>query len=339
MRFIVGVVTILSLAMARSALASVSPQLVYTRTPDALACPDDQTLRSAVAARFGYDPFVRQGRELVIVQVSGGKGTYTGRVQLVDEQGLASGTREISSSSDKCSELSNALALAISIALDALMNEPPTPATATESQQPEAQPTPPVPWFAPDARDAAPKPSPKPATPAGLSPWSVGGDLAVSAGYGPSPGPRIAAFARLRPSPRLPLSIALEISADWSLPSTVYPAGSLTSELYSANVAPCWHFGAGLFCALGQLGWMQASTSEMTSPGSDGMLFAAVGARVGAEWPLSDRLFVRFHGDLLYDLERPRFASSTGDATWWNAAVALKPVVGALGLGVGYQIP
>lgn len=339
MRSIVGVVTILSLAMARSALASMSPQLVYTRTPDALACPDDQTLRSAVAARFGYDPFVRQGRELVIVQVSGGPGSYTGRVQLVDEQGLASGTRELSSSSDKCSELSDALALAISIALDALMNEPPKPTAATESQPPEAQPAPPVAWFAPDARDAPPKPPPKPASPSGPSPWSVGGDLAISAGYGPSPGPRVAAFARLRPSNGMPLSIALEVSADWSLSSTVYPAGSITSELYSANVAPCWHFRAALLCALGQLGWLQASASEMTSPSSDGMLFAAVGARAGAEWPLSDRLFVRFHGDLLYDLERPRFASTSGDTTWWDAAVTLKPVVGALGLGVGYQIP
>jgi hypothetical protein len=339
MRILVGVVTILVLAVAPSALAAFSAHLVYSRTTDAAACPDEPTLRKAVAARFGYDPFLPQAMQTVVVLVSRDHGAYRGRVQLVDDNGIALGTRDVTSNADDCSELFDEIALAISIALDASMYEPPKSPAPTEPQPAEPDPTSPVPWFEPDVRDARPTVPAKNATFSEPSPWAVGGDLAASAGIGPSPGPRIAAFARVRPDARLPLSVAVELSVDWSLPSNVYPAGTVTSELYSASLAPCGHVGAGFFCALGQVGWMQASSSEVTDPGSEGMLFAAVGARAGAEWTFSERLFVRFHGDLLCDLRRPRFANTRNDATLWDAAVTLKPVVGALGLGVGYQIP
>jgi hypothetical protein len=339
MRLIVGVVAILELATASSASASPSAHLVYSRTTDASACPDEQTLRKAVAARFGYDPFFPQAPKTVVVLVGHEQGAYTGRVELVDEQGFAHGSREITSHDDGCSELFGAVALAISIALDASLNPPAKPPAAAESQPPEPEPEPAAPMARAAVRDAPLTAAPIPAIPAESSPWAVGGELAASAGFGPSPGPRVAAFVRLRPRARLPISIAAELSVDWSLPSTASPSGAVTSELYSASLSPCWHYGAGFFCALGQVGWIQASVSEVTNPGSQGMVFAAVGARAGAEWPFSERLFVRFHGDLLYDLERPRFSSTTGDETWWNAAVTLKPVVGALGFGVGYQIP
>ena len=337
MRLLVGVVTIPMLAMAPNALASFSAHLVYSRTTDAAACPDEQTLRKAVAARFGYDPFLPQAMQTVVVLVSRDHGAYKGRVQLVDENGIARGTRDITSSADDCSELFDAIALAISIALDAPLYERRKSPAPTEPQPAEPEPTPPVPWFDPDVRDASPAVPSKPATPDAPSLWAVGGDVAASAGLGPSPGPRVAAFARFRPSARLPVSVAMELSADWSLPSNVIPSGTVASELYAATLAPCLHYASGLLCALGEVGWLEASSSSVTPAGSDGMAFAAVGARAGAEWPFSERLFVRFHGDLMYDLAHPRFEHN--GATLWDAAVTLKPVVGALGLGVGYQIP
>ncbi|MGA2449586.1 MAG: hypothetical protein ABTD50_12960 [Polyangiaceae bacterium] len=339
MRLIARVVTILGLTIGSSAFASPSAHLVYSRTTEAAACPDESTLRKAVAARFGYDPFFPQAQQTVLVLVGREHGAFIGRVQLVDEQGFVRGTREMISRGEGCSELFSAVALAISIALDASLNMPTKPSAAVDSQPVEPEPSPPVPWFEPEASDSRPAVPTLRVSDPDRSRWAVGGELAASAGLGPSAGPRVAGFARLIPMLGLPFSATGEVSADWSLPANVHPAGTVTSELYAAALAPCWHFGAGLLCALGQLGWMRASVSDVTSPGSGGTFFAALGARAGAQWRFSERLFVRFHGDLLYDLERPRFSSTSGDATWWDAAATRKPVVGALGLGVGYQIP
>ncbi len=338
MRLIVGAVTILSLSASSGALASPSAHLVYTRTKEAAACPDEQTLRKAVAARFGYDPFFAWAKQTVVVLVSRDHGAYAGRVQIVDEEGIARGTRDITSSDEGCSELFDTVALAISIALDATMNLPKKSPPAPESQPTAPDPTPALPELEPTVREAAPMASAKASAPAPPSRWTVGGDVAASAGLGPSAGPRVAAFASVRPSSRLPASVAVELSADWSLPASVAAAGTVTSELYAASFAPCLHYGAGRLCALGEVGWLQAYGSGVNSPSSDGTLFAAMGGRAGAEWPFSDRVFIRFHGDLLYDLERPRFASSTGTVLW-DTAVARKPVVGALGIGVGYENP
>ena len=112
-----GLVAILSWAPA--ALATPSARLVYTRTEDAASCPDESALRKAVEARFGYDPFFAWARQSVVAQISREGSRYVARVQLVDEQGLAHGTRELRSDDDTCADVFDASALAISIALDA----------------------------------------------------------------------------------------------------------------------------------------------------------------------------------------------------------------------------
>src|SRR4030081_2361177 len=95
MRLVLGMGILALLTAVRSAHASPSARLVYARSADAASCPNETTLRRAVAARFGYDPFFAWARQTVVVQISRDGRRYTARVQLVDDQGLARGAREL----------------------------------------------------------------------------------------------------------------------------------------------------------------------------------------------------------------------------------------------------
>jgi hypothetical protein len=335
MRLIAGAAALLVGATARNVRANSSAHLVYSRTTDAAECPDEETLRKAVASRFGYDPFFAWAKKTLVVWVTRDHGSYVGRLQIVDDAGLARGTREIRSNDESCSELFDALALAISIALDASAQLLPKP-SAVQPPPPSAPEPPPAPALPTITRVEPPTP-PRPVPIDNATPWAVGGDLAASAGLGPSPGPRAAAFARWWSRRNLPLSLGAELSVDWSLPLSVVPDGTVSSTFVAGTLVPCIHHGAAVICLLGELGWLHAAASEVVHPNSDGMLFAALGGRVGVEWPFTDRLFMRFHGDALVDVTRPDF--QIGNYAVWNAAEKRKPVIGSMGLGIGYRLP
>src|SRR5580704_14005592 len=119
-----------ALLAARQAYAGGSARLVYARAPEASSCPDESALRSAVAARLGYDPFFPWAKQTVVVQVWRENHQYRARLQLVGETGLAHGTRAVASDQSTCAELFDAAALAISIAMDSLPKDEPPPASA-----------------------------------------------------------------------------------------------------------------------------------------------------------------------------------------------------------------
>ena len=103
-------------AFSTSARATPSSRLIYSRTPEASSCPSESALRKAVAKRFGYDPFFPWAKQTVVVQILRARTRYIARVQLLDEEGIAHGMRELSSNQGECSEIFEAAALAVSIA-------------------------------------------------------------------------------------------------------------------------------------------------------------------------------------------------------------------------------
>jgi hypothetical protein len=337
MRLVVEMGILALLTAVRSAHATPSARLVYARSADAASCPNETTLRRAVAARFGYDPFFAWARQTVVVQISRDGRRYTARVQLVDDQGLARGTREIASDEDNCTELFDAAALAISIALDASIASP--------SQPPEAEP---VRSSAPGATGAVsepPLPSPdlrprdavRVVAPTVPGRFRIGLDALAFAGISPNLVPGIAAFAYVR---ERAVSVGLELQADASIPAAQVSlkdsapgSGNVESVLVAATVAPCIHYKVGFVCVLGELGRLQAWGGGVSHPSSDAALFAAAGGRVGVELPLSARLFVRFHGDAMADLTPPKFRLDNQLA--WNAS----SVAGTLAAGVGARLP
>jgi hypothetical protein len=171
------------LAIAHAASASPSARLVYARSADASTCPDETALRGAVAARFGYDPFFAWAKRTVVVGVWRRGEKFSSRVQVLDEQGVARGARELTTDGPSCSELFDATALAISIALDA-SSKADAPVPDSVEPPPAAPPEPPPvlnpPAPATDATRDEPRPSRVAGTPA-LS-WFAGAEVLGSKG-------------------------------------------------------------------------------------------------------------------------------------------------------------
>ncbi|MGH7440137.1 MAG: hypothetical protein ACRENE_30975, partial [Polyangiaceae bacterium] len=69
-RWLVGSALLTAVLVCRTAGATPSARLVYSRTTEASSCPDEAELRKAVATRLGYDPFFSWARQTVVVQIS-----------------------------------------------------------------------------------------------------------------------------------------------------------------------------------------------------------------------------------------------------------------------------
>ncbi|MGO8995070.1 MAG: hypothetical protein ACLQVI_17280 [Polyangiaceae bacterium] len=312
----------------RPAMATPSARLVYSRSPDAASCPDEDSLRRAVVTRFGYDPFFPWAKQAVVIQIWRGGNRYRSRIQVVDGQGVAVGTRELSSDRDDCSELFDATALAISIALDASVQSEPEPsAPPPPAPAPSAPPAPPTPSPSPPPIERPPEPS-RPEAP--VARGFAGLDFLGSAGTAPSPAFGGAAFVGVR---FRALSAAVEGRIDAPASKIVSPGGSVTSWLFAASLVPCLHIGFGSACLLSSLGQIHAWSSGVSSPSSGSALFAALGGRIGAEVALSSALALRAHADLLVNLA-PYDLQVSGTPGWSAPYVA-----GTLGVGIVVRFP
>jgi hypothetical protein len=263
---------------------------------------------------------------------------FASRVQILDERGMARGARELTSDASSCSEIFDATALAISIALEVSNKEDAQPAAdapaaagapaPAEPESPRASPPPSV----PEPLTPAPEePRPSRAPVANPVSWLAGLDVLGSEGTAPAVSAGMAAFGELRVRH---LSAALEVRFDAPAGTTTTDGTRATSWLYAAQIVPCVRFFPVSACALGSVGQFVVSGSGVSSPTSGTSLFAAAGARIGAEWPLSQTFLVRAHADGLLDLDPPTYRLDGVDR--WGPAPR---VAVTLGLGVAVRIP
>src|SRR6185503_7935336 len=82
------------------------------------ACPAEPTVRQAVAARLGYDPFFAAADKTIVARIIRNREELRATVELVDDRGMVRGVREFKAPADQCDELVETMALAISIAID-----------------------------------------------------------------------------------------------------------------------------------------------------------------------------------------------------------------------------
>jgi hypothetical protein len=324
-----------SLVTARQAYGSPAARLVYARAPEAASCPDETALRSAIAARLGYDPFFPWAKQTVVVQVWREGRRFRARLQLVGETGLAHGTRVLASEQTTCAELFDAAALAISIAMDSLPKESspppdcgpglgvrcPTDPAPTPTPAPESPPTPDAP--------PAPAVTPTPALAASPRPglrFEVGVDALGVIGVEPGPTVGGAAFVGLRARSA---SVSFEVRGDApaSTESAASP-GRVRAWSLQAAFVPCARYRDAALCAIGVLGLLRGDSTGITDPRADAGLFVATGARVAFDWPLSERLSLRTHLDATLDLRRAHLEVGGVDA--WTAPL----VAGAAGAGL-----
>jgi hypothetical protein len=326
------------------AWATPSARLVYSRTVEAASCPAESELRTAVATRLGYDPFFPWAKQAVIVQILRQRSRYIARVLLLDEQGISHGAREFSSDQRACAEIFDAVALAISIAVDAASksnpsSEPPDAPSAPPASSPPASPPAPAPpaELPPAATPGPPSEAHSTAPAAASTPRvhvDVGIDALGSTGMVPSASPGVSAFARGRVDS---WSLSIEVRADLaeSYPrSTALGGGSVEAWLPAAGLAPCFHVRYVAACALGLLGSLQASGQHIDPRSSRTTSFIAAGVRLGVEWPESTMVALRVHLDGLANLHRARLILGQSDEVW-----SAPPMAGTVGAGVVVRFP
>ncbi len=107
-----------SVALPSGASEKTQTRLVYVLGAGSSSCPPQVQLRMAVTARLGYDPFSATASRTVIAAIEAKSGQLEGKVELIDDESVSQGARQLKASLDRCSELIRAMALSISIIID-----------------------------------------------------------------------------------------------------------------------------------------------------------------------------------------------------------------------------
>lgn len=298
----------LALLASGTSFAQAPVRLDYRRGEGAEQCPDEQAIRNAVAVRLGYNAFRAEAPRSVIAVISRVGQRFTATISLRDASGAIVGEREVASAQADCVELTEAMVLALSIAIDPLGRaREPVEAPEPPSAPPRAQQTQP-------AEPSLEREQSWPSIQAGLG-------LFASMGAQAHPSLGASVEARLRSSF---LSLGLEGGAQ--LPTSVAASGGTVSTwLLAVSAVPCLHRGSFGGCALLSLGALRAVPHDL--PGAESVTAAsfAAGGRIFWELPWVEVLRVRLFLDLVAPLARSTI-SLDGQAIWRSP-----PVAGAAG--------
>jgi hypothetical protein len=313
------------LVMTAAAHASPQARLVYARGDGAEVCPDESALRRAVGARIGYDPFFPWAEKTVVVSIERREHELSARVQLVEADAHAHGAREFTAAPDDCVGLVDRIALTISIAIDPRVLTGAAPPVPLASAPPQPVPPSPAPATPPAPEPLAPAPAERsiasaPSRPRArfaLAALGVTGNLPSAAG-----GFAIAGGVAWRA-----FSVGLEGAVDLASSRGV-PGGSVSGSLASLAAVPCGRWSIVHVCGLATFGRFEGSASGLPAAHSQSALYAAVGARAGAELPLGAGVALFADADALGDLARATLR--VGTAPEWKASA----VSGALSAGV-----
>jgi hypothetical protein len=286
-------------------------RLRYDVAPEVEGCPSEASVRNAVGARLGYDPFDASAAETIAAAIAPGKDALEARVEVRDADGKATGSRVIRSPGRDCAELSEAMTLAISIAIDPLSITRPAPEPPP--------PAPPPPAACPPCKAPPPCPAPEPEPEAPVVFRASAGALVA---FGVAPGPVTGGFGAGAGIRWRALSVGLEGRAD--IPVTAETdLGVVESHVLLATLVPCGHYDLFSACALLSAGALRGAMPDLGQ--RDTTFYAAAGVRAALEIPLYDALFGRVHADLQAPLTRTTLSLAGVEA--WRTP----PVHGAVG--------
>jgi hypothetical protein len=276
-------------------------------------------------------------------------------VKLVGRGGVLIGVRTMEAGVGDCGELSDAIALAVGIALDMIEKSAPattvpevTPSSKDESERsPAPRPLdPPAPSTSkrsagPVDRAADPAMAPKPSTPGAqrstnrevLSHWFELG-AAVGASLGDAPaiswGPSL--FVSWR-------SAIWEVGLEgWaklaaSMQVAAIPTAVVRTWLVAGGPSACIYLAAWFGCALAQAGFFDAAAPGIVGSTAGKALYLALGGRAGASVQLPMGLIIRPSLSLL--AQPLDLTVEAGGQRIWRAP----PVVGTAELAVAMRIP
>jgi hypothetical protein len=297
-----------ALAVAPVAMAAPSARLTYARGPGALSCPDESALRQALVARIGYDPFFPWAPLTISVEIMAAPtGGLQARV-VVEKDGFETGAQTIHTADSaspanadghdaRCSDVIGAVALAISVVLDATTSEPSLPAATVEDAAPApsggallATPAPAIsPPVAPPATGPDTGRSPSSSRPLSARPLGLWVGLGTRASVG--------SWSSVWFGPELLVELrygrfGLGLAGRFDLPAAVGMGDgtSASIERVTGSVLPCAHLGWLVTCGLATFGGSVAQGVGVELSRSGGAPYAAFGGRAGASVKLLPRM-------------------------------------------------
>jgi hypothetical protein len=276
--------------------------LTYSQKDVAASCPDEATFRSLVAARLGYDPFVADGTLALDVELQRRGKEIVGRLVLTGEDAQKRGERTLRSGIDECFELATSMALAAAVAVDpeAVQNlgKPPT--------EPEPKPEPAKPLPPPAAPPPKKPPPPRPPPTHDGFDHGVRLELGGLMPIGMVPAPR----GGLRLGAALDAAaFSIGTEAAFLFPSSrESDFGEVSAWVFHGSLVPCMHPNLGQvlvnFCAVGSVGAMRSTASNVTraEPATD--LYATAGPRISFVAMLSRGFGLGAHAEMPVTLSR-----------------------------------
>jgi len=298
--------------------------LVYERTEAARSCPGEALVRSLVATRLGADPFGGEAPVRVMVLVDRGRGGYLASIQ-IGADGQVRGTRTLRADHD-CEALARAIALSVSLLLEAEVPAADQQAPAVDQEGPAADQEVRPPAQAADVESPAPPlvvaNLPSPVMIVDSAPTrrrGIAGELAVSAGGQagllPAAGTIIGVQGRIRRGHR-----SLAIEGRWALPaSNELAGGRVTASLLSGTVGACGSFRQFGGCALASLGALYGHGDGFDSSSAALTPYAAAGGRLYWEQAMKAGFSLRTQVDASAALVRTRLRVTGMPMGEWTA--------------------
>jgi hypothetical protein len=321
---------------------TLTVSIEYSAPP---SCPDVVDFKTIVSNRLGYDGFLPEAPDHVLVEVSTANHILEGRIEWRTAEGKWAGERKFPSRSGDCHELVGAIgfALALQIQFSAATGTRPgseAPVESTETTEkvetPAPPPAPPPP--APPAKPEEPKRVEPPALPeqpesddqpVGLT-YKLGAGGALGFGMASTATPLARIFASLAWK-----SIVGEFAGEISWPTTTRreDGAGFGQQMILASLAGCKIWDHVSTCLLVKGGLLRIAGQNIDIPAMpSGSIFQA-GLRLGWTQPIARRLFAAAHAAGLINL------------TQWTVNLDSYPVwssprlAGTLGLDIGVFLP
>jgi hypothetical protein len=301
------------------------------------SCPGADDFRAIVVSRLGFDPFVEDAPDHVLVSIEQGERDFNGSLVWRDETGRWVGDRAFPAHTSDCAELVRAMGFALAVQInllaagkprDAIRDAGPEPEGAKRAQT-EANSSPARPSVTPAARPAADADVP-PGSPASTTgtPWVFALGAGGAVGVGMSPG--VLALGRLfGRALRGPFSF--ELGGELSTLAVRYRADGAGYDqwLLLANAAACGGEGPLSLCLLVKGGVVNVAGRSIDVPASPSGKAFQTGLRFGVRERLAAQVFLEQRLEGLVNLTR--WTVTLDQIPVWTAP----PVAASLGLDLG----
>lgn len=290
--------------------------LVHDRRAGADACPDREALVRLVTTQLGADPFVarERARRQLKVSLRPSVQGLEAWLELSTIAGAPLGQRTLTSTGTDCRELTDALVLAISVALD-----PAAAALVKPAPTAPARPPPPAPPADPPTVLVAPTTEP-------ARRWLLALGALVSWGEAPSVLPGLLVEARFRWTW---LSLGGGVEVGFPMRAR-FELGQVTTSRFTGSVTPCAHWRWLSGCVRVAAGALTLGGERLEDAVTSTRFFATAGVRLGLDVPLGERLLLRASAETGTPLTR--YTASVGGVEVWSAPWVY--VHGGLGVGL-----